>query len=224
MTRILFIGLACILVVSCNKSTDCYSCDVNVDAFVKQNETELREMSVTELVGYNPEVQKAAFRMYDPHKRQKIWEEKYDHILRNNPNDYSVKELSAIGELSGYIIEKGIHKTRDSFINKWIEQARKHYLWSDDRLRFLIMSLDVDEENYLRNHGIKKSSNPDYHYCQCNISSDGLFLKDCPYSGECSKENSKCEKKRSGCGIFFWDPCNGECQPNGGWPERNPKN
>jgi len=209
-------------VISCNKSADCYSCDADVDAFVKQNEFELRDMTVTELAAYNPEVQRAAFRMYDARKRQKIWEEKYAYILANNPNGYSGEELAAVRELSDYVAKKGIDKTENAFINRWIMQTREDFLWSDDRYRFLIMSLDVDEEDYRKNYG-RIVVPSEISSCKCNGRIDGILIGDCPSSGECST-NLECEETKFGCGVFFLNTCNGDCQPEGGWPERNSKN
>jgi len=201
-------------VASCNKSTDCYSCDVDVDAFVKQNEAQLRDMAVAELATYNPEVQRAAFRMYDARKRQRIWEERYDYILTNNPNGFSNEELATIRELSDYVAEKGIEQTGSAFINQWIERTRESFLWDDNRYRFLIMSLDVDEDNYQKNYGIDPSSDVN---CKCNKEKDGLLIEDCPSSGECSTK-LKCKETKWGCGKFWKSPCDGDCEPNGGYP------
>jgi len=214
MTRTLLIALVCMLAVSCNKSADCYSCDADMGAFVKQNEIELRDMAVTELAAYSPEVQRAAFRMYDARKRQKVWEEKYGYILENNPNGYSEEELVAVRELADYVAEKGIDKTENAFINQWIVRTREDFLWSEDRHRFLVMSLDVDEEHYRKNYGIVA---PTLVKCQCNSNTDGILIGDCPSSGECSTRLS-CEERSWGCGPVWKSSCDGDCQPEGGYP------
>jgi|GEM_PF-3277595 len=222
MTRALLIGLVCMLAVSCSKYADCYSCDPDVEAFVKQNKTELRGMTVTELATYNLAVQRATFEMYDARKRQEVWEEKYAYILKNNPNGYSTEELVAVRELSDYVAEKGFDKTEDVFINQWIVRTRARFFWSEDRHRFLIMSLDVDEDNYRKHYGVRASSPMGLIYCECNLKHDGILIKDCPPSytdGECHKSKT-CEWTPHRCGKFFGEPCDGECRLIGEYDQK----
>jgi len=225
MKNILLISLICMFAVSCNKSADCYSCDPNVDTFVKQNEAALRGMAVADLAVYNLAVQRAAFEMYDARKRQEIWEEKYAYILNNNPNGYSTEELTAVRELSDHVTEKGVDKTEDAFINQWITRTREDFLWKDDRYRFLIMSLDVDEDNYRKSYGSRESSGMGFIFCECNLKNDGILIKDCSPSytdGECHVSKT-CKVTQYRCGKFFGESCDGECRLIGEDRFENPK-
>lgn len=220
--KILFFFIIVSLVSGCRKSTDCYSCDVKIDSFIKENEKELKSIGVRKMSSYDRPLQRAIFRMYDKSKKQQMWEEKFQFILDNNPNNYSKEELSFVREILGYISQDGIEKIKNDQINSWITKSRRDYSWNDGRIRFLLMSLDVDEEVYLKS--VSTSLAALTVTCNCSTTSDGVLVSDCSSAApECSDKNLNCETtENSGCGPLWMHRCDGDCQVEG--TERTNKN
>ncbi|WP_293913472.1 MULTISPECIES: bacteriocin fulvocin C-related protein [unclassified Sphingobacterium] len=207
-SKLFLFSILFIATISCNKSSECYSCDTKVDEFVKKNNEELSTISIVKLAQYKPEIQRATFRMYDKQRQQDVWKEKYEYILKNNPNNYTVEELQFVKKLLNFIISDGLNKERLTFINNWIQEVRGKFLWGDERLRFLVMSLDVNEENYFKNNNVSALRSAS---CSCNTINSGVLIDDCPtYIPACNK-NNYCKVEQRGCGYFWVDPCNGDC-------------
>ncbi|WP_312188832.1 bacteriocin fulvocin C-related protein [Sphingobacterium sp.] len=213
--KILFFFIIISLVSGCRKSSDCYSCDVKIDSFIKENEKELKSIDVKKMASYDRPLQRAIFRMYDTSRKQQMWVEKFQFILDNNINNYSKDELAFVREILEYISRDGIEQIKNDQIKSWIIKSRRDFFWNDERIRFIFMSLDVDEEVYLKS--ISTSLNTLKVSCNCSTTSDGMIISDCSSAAsECSDQNLQCTPTQdSGCGPLWLHKCDGDCKVEG---------
>ena len=210
-TLLFLMSLLFVAAISCNKSRQCYSCDTDVDDFVIKNEKELSTISINKLAEYKPEIQRATFRIYDEQQKQNIWEEKFKYILKNNPNNYTNEELNAVKEVLNYAVEHGVEGDHSNFLNNWVLEVREKFLWGDDRIRFLIMSLEVNENHYFKNYNVINASVKS-DFCHCSRLNNGIIMKDCSsLEGDCKTQGVQCQAKPQGCGYLFAERCDGKC-------------
>lgn len=207
--------------LSCHKEGECYSCDVETDSFVKENQKLLLQSDVTTLASYTKETQRAAYRSFDREKKASLWKEKYTVILRNINNNFSNEELGEIKKLYDFISPETIEDvdTIREFVRNWILSTQEKYLWDVDRYRFLLFSLDPDETNYLSNTG--KTAAVMQNWCECNDINGGVILDDCDDAEPNCNVTGNCRATESGCGNLWAERCNGVCQSGGGSEKNN---
>lgn len=58
------------LAISCQKVETCYSCDRELDAFVKNNFEQLQHYTIEDMKILDPEKQRAIYRSFDKEKKQ----------------------------------------------------------------------------------------------------------------------------------------------------------
>ena len=80
MKRLVFIlSLFILILTGCSKD-ECYSCDPEVDAWVKENYIEIQKYTREKIASYPLKQERAILRALTPETRKKIWREKVDYI------------------------------------------------------------------------------------------------------------------------------------------------
>lgn len=204
-------------ITSCNDDILEYSCNPDVNKFVKTNILILSQIKLDEFNQMSNLLQRATFRSYSPEKRFELWTEKLEKMLAIEP----LTELEAIH------IEKLInHLSIESFISNeegdplriqneifsinWQDYALNSLKWDKARLAFVISSLFISEADYkysLNQAKIepKQLTVPVYD-CGCNT---GTNFCDSYTNGNCVEGN--CNSSASGCGWVWMEECNGQC-------------
>lgn len=199
---------------SCTKEEICYSCDPEVDAWVKENKESLTSISTSEIAQYKGARQSAIFRAMSVSKQQSLWLEKFDSILKNSES-FSQKEKEHIRIVRDYIIDsnvfsnRGLEEEHHTYLNNWMGTGKRDFGWSDADLVYLLVTLyTTDEErasliqfasNISTKEGLSRED------CTCNTK-----ISICNIAHECL-DLGTCDKTNSGCGLFWSDECNGDC-------------
>ena len=202
--------LAMLSMISCQKQQDvCYSCDSEIDAFVKANKEQLLHFNLTDLTLLELEKQKAAYRSYNAIKKSALWKEKYKFILDNADNLYNQEELKEIRVLYDFISPDIVENREEIllFVEEWFLRTKEKFSWSDNRYRFLFFSLEFDETAFLAREVDPKPT----VYCNCNDKHSGILIEDCPSIMPDCRKVTTCEATDSGCGYIWIDKCNGDC-------------
>ena len=207
--------LVVFLFFSCNKQEVCYSCDPEIDVFVKENKEQLLDFTLANITILGSEKQKAVYRSYNTIKKASLWKEKYKTILQNVDNRFTKEELKEIAVLHDFISPEIIENNEKirPFVEEWYLRTKDEFSWNDNRYRFLLFSLESDESVYL-------SQRADIPVeCNCNDIHSGIIIEDCPsIMPECIKVDT-CEATQSGCGFFWAEACNGDCFMEGEVPD-----
>jgi len=137
-------------------------------------------------------------------------------ILKNNDEQFkNNSEKNALNDLILFLqssIDKDIKldtEALNSFVNSWYFKTSKIVDWDPMMYKFLLYSLELDFEKF------KESQNNNNFValgtdCECNISADGILIKDCAGPEATCKYKQNCEGG-IGCGVFWGDDCNGYC-------------
>lgn len=121
-------------------------------------------------------------------------------------------EIAVIHDFISSDVVENREKVHD-FIEGWVLRMKDKFSWNENRYRFLLFSLEPNENTYLSQRGDIPVS------CNCNDKNSGMIIKDCPsIMPECIKTDN-CESTVYGCGYVWVDPCNGDCFMEGEVPD-----
>lgn len=205
---------------------DVYSCDPKVDLFVKENLSELTSLSRANLLSkYDLETQKSIFRAATPQKRYDLWKDKFETVL--SQKRWSEEEIKHIRAVANYMRvdfyvksnmaeSKKLNNNINSYMNKWINEARNDFKWTDETIRSMAFSLYDNEAQFqsqLESDKLKRlnttaSATTVEENCSCNPD-NGVAVYDCGTSCK----TGDCKTSDYGCGYFYVQTCNGTCQP-----------
>ena len=204
-----------LLIVACQDDEVKYSCNPNVDNYVKSSYNELYLMDSYEFSSLAIEVQRAAFRSFSPEKKHDLWFDRLNLILCNETwseeeylHIYSLIEFLDI-DLFVSIDPTSLYASEiKEFSSEWINYAYETLAWDKSRLAFVVSSLSLNFDDYLLQLSeiktIRSSTQlNDESSCDCNITSNYCSVSlDC-YPG--------CISSNGGCGWLWSEPCNGIC-------------
>ena len=214
MKKFCFIFLFAVLLFSCQKSEFEFSCDPVIDAFVSENREELSQITVEELVSYEPELQKAVFNSWDYRKKRNAWIDKFSTVLANE--EFSGIEATHIRKLidhigTDYFLDGNIHQkteSRSQFAADWIEYASGELGWPERFIAFLVYRLYTNQSQFEAELSALKSLNTavatnSEGSCDCNVSAD--------FCGHIRCTSGACSTNSSNCGWLWSMPCDGNC-------------
>lgn len=206
-------------VCSCSSDEPKYSCDPEVDKWVKEHVEEIHSMTRSEWLESDKALSVPIYRAFTPEQRINFWREKFQE-LKALP--WSAGEIELIKDAESFFEEHlnlfGPEKNTDEqldevdfFFYKWCNKAKNEFSWSDDLIRLIIASgekiQDTKGNVYKRaNSVVSILSSSSERSCNCNI---GSKFTCSPYV-EC--EEKSCGGKDSGCGFLFWYACDGVCE------------
>jgi len=206
------------IMCACSMDEPKYSCNTEVDEWVKDHVDEIHSMSRANWLESDAEFSIPIYRAFTPEQRINFWREKFQE-LKALP--WSTGELSLIKEAESFFESHlslfGPNVPTDEqlddmelFIYKWSEKAKKDYSWSDQMIASIIASgdklLDTKGTVYQSNRSAGNILLSTSESCNCHIKS--MFT--CDQYTTC--EDANCDGTTLGCGGFLAWSCDGRCE------------
>jgi hypothetical protein len=220
----------CFTLFSCSQDEEVYSCDKEVNAWVKENLTDIQQMDREDWLEIRTiDYQRAAYRAYTAEQKQTLWIGKICEVLDNIT--WTSQEIKHIETLL-FIVKENL-KTFDSNVNqedmnnvevdlyRWKEYAIEELKWSPELLYGLIGTPETmaADKKIVRSMNskirLKNGNEPNQSDCDCNSSlptegsSSGNYL--CNYWFYQCDTRTGCNTTSCGCGDFWYYSCNGTC-------------
>ncbi len=205
-----------VMILSCSKDKEHYSCDAELDTWTKEHLKEIRAMSTEEWFELDYKYSRPAYIALKPISKFKIWEVKLNDVLRydwNNKEEAHIKALLKFATMNKRIFKDDIYKNSKlfsktkSFLDNWIKYAIDSLRWN----RELVYAVSADPHLIadttgglmIKNNGIELLSRPvgDTGLLKCNCNLSSMWYLDC--------KNDPCEEIIPGCGTFLLFRCNG---------------
>lgn len=213
---------------SCEQDELQYSCDENINAWVKNNLSDIEIVEWDELSQMELEYQRAAFKALNANQRQGFWVEK----IKETANlDWDKKEKAHIGFLlteilsnSHWFIPDYFKDNQDEydkfliFFYKWIEYGKEKLNWNDNIIHSIIGTLkapsmkDETDVSTVDTDIIRLKSDTEKN-CNCNTKLGNSY-------NECNSNFKHCSTQKNcivgswGCAALFLGKCTGLCADN----------
>lgn len=219
-TKLFIIAASCFALISCQQqfSDEVYSCDPEVDTWVKKNLRDIRVMTRSEWNELDEDYKGGAYGAFTPEQKQQFWLEKLDHAMEL---DWTIEEKEHIAALKNAVIENPIwlnpertetdYEAYQLFEYKWVEYAQEVLGWTTEQ----IAGIAYSGNNLLNTQGLvlkteesmNKLKSSSERNCDCHPTESAMFMcmgRICVV-GNCNPTVWK-------CGLFWAAPCVGLCQ------------
>lgn len=224
------------LFFSCQQEENIYSCDSEINDYIKSNISEIQVMSRAEFLKIEKDLQPSIFSAFTVKQKQQIWLDKYKDALKLN---WTNKEREHIISLIQYIQNNRIYfenpkKYEDEisiFAYKWRQYAENVLMWDNNTIYNMVYdpgSLTKDSQNKLiivKENNISEKTDitiftkklktreentppPPTIKCSCNEKAN-----DCGTTGLMTCRKWNCIAVY-GCGFLFQAVCDGGCYRN----------
>lgn len=206
------------IMCACNMDEPKYSCNSDVDEWVKSHIDEIHSMSRANWLESDAEFSIPIYRAFTPQQRVNFWRGKFQE-LKALP--WTKEELSLINEAESFFeshlslfgpevpTDEQLDET-ELFIYKWREKAKKECSWTDQMITSIIASgdklMDTKGTIYQSNRSSGMILATKSESCNCHIKS--LFT--CTQYTAC--EEATCDETTLGCGGFLAWSCDGRCE------------
>ena len=211
-----------VVMTSCSQDDGItYSCNKEIDRWVKSNLDEIQEMTTVEFLEFNDvATQRAVYSAFSIEQKQSVWLNKIENILQF---DWTEKEREHIESLLLVIKNSDFFGVKDDVVKdqfylaayKWHEYAEEELGWSKE----IIYAISgTPNEVYKKNNLLQVSietqkeqpstRNP---YCYCIDWHN--YYDDCINYGftlHCVRDFNMCYPEEA-CGWFWGMECNGQC-------------
>ncbi|WP_420571983.1 bacteriocin fulvocin C-related protein [Kordia sp.] len=208
-----FVGI--FFLVSCSQEETCYSCDDQVDAYVKEHLKSIQQMNRADIIKYPNEMQRAMYRTLSAERKKEIWQDKF---LQLNSLDLSEGERELMNKFQEFVnkanFEINLTDKERTYLERLREEAYAKYGWTQ---RFVVSAFgyleDVDRNGIIEKRdleGVPELTDPDPDEkpkCDCDW---GFGCLD----GPCDGRDGACEKTKRDCGWFWSNPCVSLCRPD----------
>lgn len=217
---ILSVGLLVSTMCACSSMEEPkYSCNPDVDEWVKDNMDDIHTMTRANWLESEQEFHLPIYRAFTPKQRVDFWREKFNELKKLN---WSKKEMSLIIEaedffeshLSLFGNENPSESQLDEvelFVYKWREKAQKTCSWSDEITGAIIASGEkiIDNKGHLyeKRQSVGNVLLSTSETCNCHVES---YFTCMPYENNC--ESADCIESSIGCGGFLLFSCDGRCK------------
>ncbi|MDR2410803.1 MAG: bacteriocin fulvocin C-related protein [Bacteroidales bacterium] len=215
----LCIVVMCFTLFSCSQDEEVYSCDKEVNVWVKENLSDIQQMSREDWLRLDERVNRAAYVAFTSEQKQEFWIQKFQEVLSLDWNELEKSHIEILSQkildnpnwfLDGFSQNEAMYEEFEIFTFKWMESAEENLGWDKNLIGAIVASgnklldtkgkiqVNIDASVRLKN-GAEKS-------CDCNVGINICFPKGCLDS-----QYSNCDKKIIGCGFALLGPCNGLC-------------
>ena len=208
------------LITSRQKDIFLYSCEPEIDAWVKTNVNLVEQMSRTQIIKYNEDTQKAIYRAFKPNQRFKLWEDKLNEVSELN---WTQEEEEHIFKLKKEMkedwfsddIKLNSNKSLmiEMFLKSWISDGMEKFGWSKNLIGSMISKTEplTDTKGTLLYFNENQTNIVPFGLvvsCNCNKSDD--WCPEVGGFGHCNDET--CATNSNGCGTLWLSSCNGKCR------------
>lgn len=209
--------LFCALMGSCSSDDTIYSCDEEMDSWVKENLADIQNMDRAAWLKLEEEYKRPVLSAFTTEQRQLFWTQKLEEVLEldwnNEEKAHLVKLKNAIeGNPQWFAKHSEINENEldllEVFIYSWEDDAREMLKWDNNIIGSILYQgnkvIDMTG-NIEKNH----SATPKLRYSgqECNCTNDW----GCDGSGNNCNNSASCDKTSSGCGPFGRYKCTGKC-------------
>ena len=204
--------LVALAFLSCSNEEDiCYSCDENIDAWVKEKRDSFENITYSQFLEYDGDKQRAIFRSLSATKKKDLW---LDRMTDLKTAFTSKKDIEIINFVENILLNELTYSdlfTDELYLNyeKQIVNLAKEANWSRVQVVLSFSSFNsIYENKSLDDDPAIVDAGPDLGQgqdCHCKW---GYFS--CMGDNKCDKK-SKCEETESGCGLLWLQDCNGYC-------------
>ena len=214
----LFYGLIISLsMFSCAKE-ESYSCNKEVDAWVKEHLDEVRSMTRSEWNELDPAVSRACYIAFTPQQKARFWDLKMQQVLAlewTEAERTHIAELRSFIRSNPYIFEPEklysdeLYDKFDRFMYEWNEKAQSELGWSKQLVGAIAASgYDIVNKTGTARIGGQTDFSPRWGNkipdCNCNKNHDF-----CDGNTICTDD--PCTESYHGCGWVWTQKCDGLC-------------
>lgn len=197
---------------SCSQEDISYSCNKDIDYWVKDNINKICSMDINEWYNLDDTLKIPVYRAFTPVQRIDFWNERFKRVKSQK---WSKRELSHIEKAESFL-NSHLHflsKNRltddeldelDIFGYQWMKEGIEQFGWTPQ-----IGNLIIGTGFTVPPKGAKAEEPHDIPVCQCHAKNYLFHSCHLEYSG-CHE--IECEDNSSfGCGFFLLEECNGMC-------------
>ncbi|MDE5710858.1 MAG: bacteriocin fulvocin C-related protein [Bacteroides sp.] len=211
--------LTCLLFVfaSCQKG-EIYSCNEEVNDWVKENLKEIRTITRSEWKNLDESVKRGCFVAFTQQQKVDFWKEKFNEALELEWTKEETEHIKAMYQFVDEHPEYFDFSTKrtdeeieyfELFVYKWTKKAEQQFQWSKNTIGGLIATgnklLDKNGTVQINQTRAMTKSVKEKSPCNCNVKSDW-----CSASVDCEATNNY-EDSVHGCGTLWVYSCNGRC-------------
>ncbi len=212
--------LSCIVFTSCSEDDTVYSCNDTVNSWVKDNKSQISQMTRVDWLRTNAEMSIPIYRAFTSKQRENFWIEKLNEVKQL---PWTSEEIEHIRKVEQFIVEHPYVLSGKSLTDNQLDELESFfYQWKNDAMQKLnwkpevciaiagsgyIMKNTKGEVILLSSKESDKMSHRAESSCHCNTSVLSDFCFNSP--GPC--ESSSCESSSVGCGWLLAQSCNGRC-------------
>lgn len=207
LKSIFILSIFCMLILTGCSKEECYSCDSDIDAWVKENAKELLAMNREQLSELSISKQKASLRMFSPERRRNIWIDKFNQVMSLTMTDEEKEYLKILEKtLLKIDFSKELPIELENYLLKWTIEVKDRFDWPNTFITNAFFR--IGDVNSIREIQIQTKNNEE----------PGGGDNDCAcrYNIGCGLQNYNCEKgdcdeTDTGCGFFGGSSCTGKC-------------
>lgn len=209
--------LTCFLFVfaSCQEE-EIYSCNEEVNDWVKENLKEIRTMTRSEWKNLDEYVKRGCFVAFTQQQKVDFWKEKLNEALELG---WTKEEAEHIKVMCRFVDEHPEYfdfstKRTDEeieifelFIYEWTKKAEQQLQWSKNTIGGLIATGNklLDKNGTVQiNQTRAMTKSGGESKCHCSTNSDWC-------SGSVDCQSTDCDEDTHGCGTLFVYSCDGRC-------------
>ena len=214
------------LITSCSQSEEIfYSCDKTQDEWVKENLSEIRQMTRSEWLQVDKSMAAPIYRAFTPQQRIDFWRERFDEIMELPWNDAELAHIQSLVDFMNsnlHIFQGNLsvedEDAMDLFAYKWQQYAVEQLGWEEKVGLTIMMSGDklkntkgdIEETSIgLYSKAVLSTRSEDFsEFFDCNCHYANVLTK-CFPSMRCEKNG--CNYLETGCGLLMGKSCDGLC-------------
>lgn len=219
---------------SCSEEANYYSCDKNVDLWVKDNLKEISEMTRADWVKVGDIVyQRAIYNAFSPEQRFSLWIEKLEkvpNLFSNNAEKEHIELLiSTLKNNPHWFSDNQTDDEKDRlelFFYRWREYASSKFDWEPNKIYSIVGTPEnvekiesgqiiVKKNVNIANARLKTRSESGEGYGNvCDCGDDSKYWACSALGGATCKidYNNPCRQTEHGCGFLWQDGCWGKCK------------
>jgi hypothetical protein len=209
----------CLALFSCSQDEEVYSCDKEVNVWVKENLTDIQQMNREDWLRLDERVKRAAYVAFKPEQKQEFWIQKFQEVLSLDWNDAERKHLELLYQtaldnpnwFSQNRTEEEYEKY-DLFQYKWIEYARDILGWTSEQIASIALTgnkvFNKEGRIQISNTKIRLRSGSEKPDCDCIIGMSTIY---CEWILGKKCKPLPCDETILGCGVYWLQTCDGLC-------------
>jgi hypothetical protein len=219
---------SCVIVVcfaffSCSQDEEVFSCNKEVNAWVKENLADIRQMGREDWLRLDENLKRGTYVAFDPEQKQTFWLQKTQEVLLL---DWSEAEKEHLELLYQTILNNPIwfskdrtekeYEEYDLFQYKWVEYAVEKLVWTPEQVGAIVSTgnkvLNKEGGIQINNAGSRLKSASESN-CNCNSSLGNMYNECGSQYKHCSTQSS-CIGSSWGCSPLLLGKCDGLCKDN----------